>query len=341
MKPIKLLLAGSHAATPAYAVVQEIKRRDLPWEIHFIGKKWAMEGKNLETLEYEELPKLGVKFHSFESGKIQTKFTKHTIPAFFKIPFGFFQSFVLLLKIKPDMTLSFGGASGASTSFWSFVLGIPVIIHEQTASAGRANIFSARFAKKVLISRESSMEFFPIEKTVLTSNPLNPSLRFLTHSSSLIPHRLLITGGSRGSTRINDAIEKILPILKKKFEIIHLTGKNRLSISEMAETLSRADIVVGRAGANTVSEIIALKKPSILIPIPWSYKDEQTKNAEVAVEFGIARILPQAELTPEKLETEIENLVRDYSNILKKVKNKVSPDLDASKKVVKILEKYI
>ena len=340
MKLKKLLLAGSHAATPAYAVAQEIKKRKLSWKIHFIGKKWGMEGENLETLEYEELPKLGVKFHPLESGKIQTKFTRYTIPALFKIPFGFIKSLVYLLKIKPDLTLSFGGASGALTSFWSFVLSIPVIIHEQTASAGRANIFSARFARKIMISRESSKQFFPASKIVLTGNPLNPELSLvLPHTSYVIPHTILVTGGSRGSTRINAALEKILPSLKKKYEVIHLNGKNRLSFSEMAETLLRTDIVVGRAGANTVSEIIALKKPSILTPIPWSYKDEQTKNAEFARNFGIARILLQAELTPERLEREIENLVKDYPNILKRVKNKVSPDLDASKKVVDILEK--
>ena len=341
MKPKKLLLAGSHAATPAYAVTQEIKKRKLPWEIHFIGKRWSTEDKKSETLEYLELPKLGVKFHSIDPGKVQTKFTRYTLSAFFKIPFGFIQSLVQVAKVRPDATLSFGGAGGAEVTFWSWIMGIPVIVHEQTSVAGRANIFSARFAKQIMISRDASRKFFPPSKTILAGNPLSPQLG--QPSVRPFPHTLLVTGGSRGSVRINEAIEKIMPRLKSKFEVIHLTGtgKGRLSISQMADALKKADIVVARAGANTTAEIIALKKPSVLVPIPWTYMNEQTRNAEFAKEFGIARILPQDELTPERLEDEIQKLAADYPNIVEKVKGKVSPDVNATKKVVDILEKYI
>lgn len=343
MKPKRLLLAGSHAATPAYAITQEIKRRKLPWEIYFVGRRWAFEGKKIETLEYLELPKLGVKFYPLESGKAQTKFTRYTIPALLKIPIGLIQSLILTLKIKPDLTLSFGGASGAWVSFWSWVLGIPILVHEQTAAAGRANIFSSRFAKKVMLSRQSSKQFFANKKVVLTGNPLTfEAVRAAKEKSRREVKTILVTGGSRGSTRINEAVSKILPRLERRYKVIHLTGegKGRLSIKEMTEAFRKADVVVGRAGANTVAEIIALKKPAILIPIPWSYKDEQTKNAEFGARFGLIRILPQKFLSGKRLEIEIENLKFNLAGQPLRV-DMVSPDLDASKKVVKILEEYI
>lgn len=344
MKPKRLLLAGSHAATPAYAVTQEIKRRKLPWEIYFVGRRWAFEGKRMETLEFRELPKLGVKFYPLESGKVQTKFTRYTIPALLKTPFGLIQSLVLILKIKPDLTLTFGGASGALTSFWSWVLGIPVLVHEQTAAAGRANIFSARFARKVMLSRRGSKQFFANKSAVVTGNPLTFEIaRASKEKPREVIKTILVTGGSRGSTRINDAVSKILPRLEKQFEIIHLTGKveGRLGISQMAKALKRADMVIARAGANTVAEIIALKKPAIFVPIPWSYKDEQTKNAEFAARFGLIRILPQKFLSGKRLEMEIEKLKSDLAGRPRGLESGISPDLDASKKVVKILEKYI
>lgn len=344
METKRLLLAGSHAATPAYAVVQEIKQQKLPWEVHFLGRRWAFEGKKLETLEYLELPKLGVKFHSLQAGKFETRFTRYTIPALLKIPFGLIQSLVLIRQIKPHLTLTFGGASGAYAAIWSWVLGIPVLVHEQTAVAGRANLFAARFAQKIMIARESSRRFFPAKKTILTGNPLTLEIiRAAGKRPTRKVRTILITGGSRGSKRINEAVKAILPALTRRFKVIHLTGEGpagRLSIREMARAFQQADIVVGRAGANTVSEIIALKKPAVLIPLPWSYLDEQAKNAEVAAKFGLVRILPQKFLTSRRLALEIEKLESDLEGRPRGL-DYVSPDLDAAKKVVEILEKYL
>lgn len=346
METKRLLLAGSHAATPAYAVVQEIKLRKLPWEIHFLGGRWAFEGKKIETLEYQELPKLGVKFHSLQAGKLETKFTRYTIPALLKTPFGFIQSLILIRKIKPHLTLSFGGASGAYAAFWSWVFGIPVLVHEQTAAVGRANLFAAKFAQKILLARESSRQFFLGKKVVLTGNPLTQEIIQAVESKPKKAIKtILVTGGSRGSKRINEVIKAILPTLTRKFKVIHLTGegsRGRLSIKKMAEAFKRADLVIGRAGANTVAEIMALKKPAILIPLPWAYLDEQTKNAEFAAKLGLVQVLPQKFLTPRRLESEIAKLTAKITKVsLKSNPQWSNPDLYAAKKIVKILDKYI
>ncbi|MFZ3301280.1 MAG: UDP-N-acetylglucosamine--N-acetylmuramyl-(pentapeptide) pyrophosphoryl-undecaprenol N-acetylglucosamine transferase [Microgenomates group bacterium] len=351
----KLLLAGSHAGSTAIAVIEEIKKRNLNYEIHWIGKRFAEEGKTTETLEYKNLSKYGVIFHNLESGKIQTKFTRYTIPALFKIPVGLIKGYKLVKEIKPDLTFSFGSAAGAVSAFWSSYLGIPVVIHEQTATAGRANIISSYFAKKILVARESSLKFFSKKKTEVVGNPLNSEyIKYIGMKPNVRVKSILITGGSRGSTWLNDAIAPILPRLLEKYYILHQTGEANLSKFEyikdekylsfgqttpknMAEIIAKADIVISRSGANTVSELIALKKPSILIPIPWTYNDEATENAKYMETLGLARILLQKELTAQKLLSEIEKLIHDYSKIIKVTEDIESEDLQAAEKIVDIL----
>ncbi|AKM83639.1 hypothetical protein A2422_02075 [Candidatus Woesebacteria bacterium RIFOXYC1_FULL_31_51] len=359
MKLKKLLLAGSHGATTGLSIVEEIKTRNLDWDIYWVGRKHAGERNKLESLEYKVLPKLGVKFYNLISGKIENRFTRYTILALLKIPFGFVQSLFLIIKIKPDLTLSLGGSSGSLVSFWSWVLKIPVIVHEQTSSAGRANIFSSKFAKKVAISRKTSEEYFPKEKLILTGNPINKNiLEISKKTNSLEVKTILITGGSRGSSWLNNAVKPILESLLNKYFVIHQTGNEdfnkfkeivnekylhigQAEPSEWFSILEKSDIVISRAGANTVSELIALKRPSILVPIPWSYHNEQTENAKYMESLGLARILQQDKLTPEKLEEEISKLISDYPEIIKNTINLVSPDVFASKNLVDLIEDYI
>lgn len=365
MEQKKLLLTGSHAGSTAIAVIEEIKKRNLNYEIHWIGKKYAEEGKDTKTLEYNNLTKYGVIFHDLETGKIQTKFTKHTIPALLRIPLGFIKGFKLVKQINPDLTFSFGSSAGAISAFWSSFLGIPVIIHEQTATAGRSNIISSFFAKKILLSRESSLNFFNKLKSEVVGNPINKNIRsYVGQTRNTRVKSILITGGSRGSTWLNDAIFPILPQLLDKYYVIHQVGEGNLETIEskiklndkqkerylyfgqvdpknMAEVFSKADIVIGRSGANTTSEILALKKPSILVPIPWTYNDEQQKNAEYLVEKGLAVILPQRDLTPQKMLSTINKLVEDYPAILKRTENIQSPDLNAVEKIVDVLEEFL
>lgn len=343
----KLLLAGSHAGSTAIAVIEAIKKRNLDWELHWIG------------MEYKALRESGVIFHSLKSGKIENKFTKNTIPSLLKVPISFIKGRQLIKEIKPDLTLSFGSSAGAISAFWSGFFSIPVIIHEQTATAGRANIISSYFAKKILIARVSSMKFFNKQKTEIVGNPLNPEIiKYIDRIRSTRAKSILVTGGSRGSTWINDAIRPILPKLLEKYYVIHQTGigKNEdfkeikndkyfvfetTDYKNMAEIMAKSDIVISRSGANTSWELLALRKPSILIPIPWTYNDEATENAKYLENLGLSKILPQKELTPQRLFAEIEILIDEYPKILKKTESIVSEDLEASDKIVDILEKFI
>jgi len=350
---MRIIIVGGHLS-PALSVLDLLPK---DWEILFVGKKYVFEGEKSLSLEYKTISDLKIPFEEILTGRLQRKFTKNTIPSLLKIPFGIYKSRKLVKEINPDLVLSFGSAAGALVSFWANMLKIPVIVHEQTATAGRANIFSSYFAKLVLISRESSSTFFNKHKTKLVGNPINNNI-IMSIKNEARPKvkTILITGGSRGSTWINDALIPILPQLLQKYYVVHQTGSGKLSDKiknnkyfafeqtnpkNMAEILTKSDIVIARAGANTVSELIALKKPSILIPIPWTYNNEQAENAKYMESLGLARILAQKELTAQKLLSEINNLVDNYSTIVKNSVDVVSPDLLASEKIVDILEDEI
>lgn len=362
----KIVLTGGHAAATAYAVIEKIKLIKPDWIIYWIGTKWAIEGKLDKTLEYKTFPGMGINFIDIKAGRIQRKFTKYTIPSLLKIPVGFIQSFYHLARLKPNVVLSFGGFAGFPVVVASWILRIPVVVHEQTAVAGRANRLSSFFANKIALSRASSLKYFDKNKSTITGNPLSsefdkpPSIKNL-HEPSV----LLISGGSRGSELINDAFMDSLSTLLKNYLVIHQTGEGEynkfLKVRETLtkdlkpnyrifpfiekakwyKVLSNADLVVGRAGANFVSEIIALKKPSILIPLAISYLDEQTENAKIAERIGLATIVNQNELNGEILTKYVNRLRRNYSKIIKEAKVGTIDDLSASSKLVEILEKYV
>ncbi len=355
----RILLTGGHAATAAYAVIEALKKRDYFKEIFWIGVKGAIEGKNVETLESQILPPLGVTTHWIPGGRVQRKFTVWTIPSLLKIPMSFIASFFLIYKIKPKVILSFGGGVSFPVVFAGWMLGVPIVIHDQTATAGRANEVSSFFAKKVVLSRPSSLKYFPENKSVVLGNPVRSEIVQIKPKAPASYKTILITGGSRGSTTLNELVKPILSKLLTKYKIVHQTGaleyedfakfkselkenKNyqvfpSLELSSMAKFYEESDLIVSRAGANTVSEILAIKRPAVLIPIPWSYKDEQNENAKYIEQYGFAKIVSQDE-KPEVLLSAIEDQISSINEIRSKFNNFTSPDLEASSKIATFLE---
>lgn len=358
-----IVLTGGHAATTALSVLEEIRAQNLPWKVHFIGTRRAVEGKKVLTLESQILTRENVSFHPIIAGRIQRRFTIWTIPSLIKIPLSFFHALYLLLKIRPKVILSFGGFAGFPVVVAGKILGIPSVLHEQTAAAGRANIASALFAKTVALARESSAKHFSKKKIVVIGNPILSGFTKVRPKNKLgEPLTLYITAGSRGSVTINTLVERILRKLLSEAKVIHQTGAmdeakfkkikdnlpaalsanytvfGQINPRELQKIYSETDIVVSRAGANTVSEIIAAKRPALLIPIPWSYQNEQNKNALFARNFGIARVLNQETLTSKALLKEINLLEKDWGRIVSQIKGKESPDLKAAYSLVEILK---
>ncbi len=368
-KQKKILLTGGHAATTSLAVVEELKRRKNAsenWEIHWIGPKSAMEGKNVPTLALSTLPKKGVKCHTIIAGRIQRKLTKWSIISLFKFPLGFLHALILLLQIKPNIILSFGGYAGFPVVVVGWLFRVPVLLHDQTYSFNRANKLSKSFATKIAISRDKSRKYYPSNKTVLTGNPIMSQITKIPFKTTISKTpTVYVTGGSSGALAINSFIEEILEKLLSSYFVVHQTGyldydnfialrgdlpqrlSSKYKIYKSIEPMTvgkiykNADIIVSRAGANTVSEIIALKRPAILIPLEIGRWDEQVKNAIYAKKVGIAKLLRQSDTTGESLFKEIKDTVRNWHQIVEKVRHKKSPDLDASKKLVDLIEKLL
>lgn len=355
----RIVLTGGHAATTAMATVEELIRRDKDksLEIYWIGVEKAVEGSSVKTMEAELMPKMGVYFKPINTGRIQRRFTLWTIPSLLKIPFGFISALFLLLKIKPKVILSFGGFASFPVVVCGWFLGIPIVIHEQTACIGRANKYSLFFADKVALSRESSIKYINKKNYVVTGNPVMTQITEVKPKNEISTGKptLFIMGGSRGSQRINENIKPIIDDLITEFNVIHQVGPmdheeyktleksgyqvfDRIDPMKIDNVYREADIVVARAGANTVSEILVTGRPAILIPIPWSYMNEQYENAKYVEEIGLGEIIPQEKLSPKLL---YENIVKIKTNWKIINKNVVSPDIEASKKLVDLLEEYI
>ena len=325
-----ILLTGGHAATTAISVVEELIRKygkegiDISW----IGTRLPIEGKEIGGLKLKIFSEIKVKSY------------------FFKLPISFIRAVYFILKVKPGVTLSFGGFAAFPVVLASWLLRIPIIIHEQTIALGLANKLSSIFAKEILLAK-------------VVGNPVMTQICEVKAKQKISnPPVIFIMGGSRGSEKINDAVFSILPKLLEKYKIIHITGEAHfnkfagikdgnyqcfsfVSPLEIDNLYREADIVVSRSGANTVAELMIVKRPAILIPIPWSHQNEQAENAKIACNFGVARILPQENLSGRRLQIEIEKIIQDWDEITSKIKSKYSNDFSASSKVVDILEKYL
>jgi UDP-N-acetylglucosamine--N-acetylmuramyl-(pentapeptide) pyrophosphoryl-undecaprenol N-acetylglucosamine transferase len=366
---MKLAIVGGHLS-PALAVIDALPRDA---QVLFIGRKYTFEGDRATSLEYNTIRSLKIPFASISTGRWQRKFTRFTIPSLFKFPYGVVQSFLILRNFKPEVVLSFGGYLSLPVGLSAFFLRIPIVIHEQTLAAGLANRILSFFAKKICISWDSSVKFFLLEKTVLTGNPVRKfkvhpdsvGTKFKVNNENKTLPIIYITGGSSGSHFINTLVEGCIEELLKKFIIIHQTGdaqkyldfdrlynlrntlppklQSRYFLTKFVEpenigsVIKAADLVVSRAGINTVTELIFFKKPSFLIPIPFSQNNEQKKNALFLKDLGLGEVFYQDLLDSKKF---FGVLIGMFDNIDKyKAKSNLDTSINknAAQKIIEVL----
>ncbi|MDC0449125.1 glycosyltransferase [bacterium] len=356
---MKLVITGGHHSS-AIPVIKNIQKNYPEVELFWIGHRYSQKGNKADTLEYIEITKLGLSFYDLKAGKFYKTFDPIRLA---KIPFGFFQAFLYLLKTKPDKILSFGGYLAVPVVLAGWVLKIPSVTHEQTAVAGYANKLISKFAKKILISWDQSRQYFPKEKVIYTGLPLRETI-FEQRTDNFEINKDLptvyITAGKTGSHIINttvlESLEDLLNIcnvihqcgehselkdfekLDGKYKSLDVAGKYHLKKyvleDEIGEAFGKATLVVSRAGAHIINELIALEKPCVLIPIPWVSHNEQHKNAEVLVNTGLGRILEEKSLTSEKFINFIKNTLNDLDSL--KIKDgQIKIEKNAAKKIVK------
>lgn len=354
----KILVTGGHL-TPAVAVVESLKSKGYS-NLIWVGHKYNQAGSKTPTAEFNIVTQqLNIPFYELKTGKLIRDWSISTfiygIKNLFLILLGFLGAFKILIKEKPSLILSFGGYLALPVVIVSKLLGAKVITHEQTIVVGLANKIISRFADKILVSWENSMQYFSDKKNLIfTGNPIRPSV-FRDEDTSLVSAldsslpTLLIYGGNQGAHEINIRVFDIIEDLVKDFNVIHQTGnsnvtkdkerakhlksslkepfKNRyvpveyIDSAHVGAVLKRTDIIIGRSGANSISEILALGKLCILIPIPQTSHDEQVNNAKFVEEIGLGIYLSQNNLPSQKLYQTI-LLLRNQLNVNKSANNK-------------------
>ncbi len=331
---MKILVTGAHF-TPAVATMEELEKYP-GVKVVYAGRKTTQEGDSTPSVESQILPQKGIKFIPLITGRLQRTFSIYTITSLLKIPIGFIQSVFIILSEKPDVILSFGGYVAVPLVVMGWLFSVPIIIHEQTLVCGLANKISAWFADKIAISFPDTLKG---EKVILTGSPIREEvLKTKLKKESEFP-TILITGGNQGSHLINLTVEECLDKLTKVASIIHVTGDNKFRDYERlkniennnycvkkwiddgwGDVLSLADLVVSRAGINTLSELAFLGKPALVIPIPYLYRSEQNKNAKYFEGLGLVKILPQLYLSADALLKNITGMLENLPALKEKAK---------------------
>lgn len=337
---MKILVTGAHF-TPAVATLEKLKKYP-DTQIVYAGRKTTQEGDSAPSVESLILPSLGVKFIPVIAGRLQRSFTVYTIPSLLKIPIAFIQSLYIILSEKPDVILSFGGYVAVPLVITGWLFSVPIIIHEQTLVSGLANKISAWFADRIAVSFPNTAKG---GKVVLTGNPVRQIIAPTKAKQDTKLPTILITGGNQGSHVINLAVEDCIERLIKIANIIHVTGDSKFKDCERlkakegtnykvqkwidkgwGDVLSKSELVISRAGINTLTEVAILGKPTLVIPIK---SKEQNKNAEYFEKLGLTKVLPQSKLSGKTLFENIKFMLNNLKSLQEKagkVKKNIVPD---------------
>lgn len=336
MNPNIVFTGGGTAGhvTPNLALIDELKHQG--WDIEYLGSEAGIEKEMIHAI--------GIPFHAVSSGKLRRYFSFKNFLDPFKIILGIIQSFGLLHKLKPDVVFSKGGFVAFPVVVAAWLHRIPVVAHESDLSPGLANRLSFPFINKICLTFPTAKKHFKnTDKTEVTGTPIRQELFVGNKSKGLElcgfkedKPCLLAIGGSLGAGSINQSLRQALPQLTQKFQVIHLCGKGKLEPSlegragyrqfeyindELAHLFAAAEVVVSRAGANTLYELLALGKAHILVPISSEVsRGDQIQNARYFEELGISIVLQDKTLNAATLLQAVETLMSNKADIHHKIK---------------------
>ena len=338
----RIILTGGGTAghvTPNIALLPGLK--ELGYDIHYIGSYNGIEKSLIEQF--------GIPYHGIASGKLRRYFSLQNFTDPFRVLKGFGEAKKLIKTLKPDVIFSKGGFVSVPVVVAGKQCQVPTIIHESDMTPGLANKLAIPSATKVCCNFPETLLHLPKEKAVLTGSPIRQEL--LTGSreaalqfSGLKNHKpvILIIGGSLGSVIVNNAVRAILPELLKSFQIIHLCGKGKVDESlshldgyvqfeyiqdELKDLFSLADIVISRAGANAICELLALHKPNLLIPLSANAsRGDQILNARSFERQGYSIVLEEEELSDSVLRDAIQKLYNDKDAYIARMKESKQGD---------------
>ncbi len=313
----RIVLTGGGTAghvTPHMSLIPRLHAAG--YEIHYIGTQNGIEHELISRIP-------NITYHVVKSGKLRRYFSLQNFTDPFRVLHGAFTSVRLMQKLKPDVCFSKGGFVSVPVVVGAWLARVPTVCHESDITPGLANRISAVFVDQVATTFQECADVLG-KKAVMTGTPLRPQLFEGNRAKGLAMAGfagdkpvLLMTGGSLGAQRVNACLRACLPALLPRMDVLHLCGKGNLAPEldtlagyrqveflgdEMADALAAADFVLSRAGSNTLSELLALAKPMLLVPYPMgASRGDQIRNAESYARQGLAHVLPQEQMTPETL----------------------------------------
>lgn len=349
----RIVLTGGGTAghvTPNIALLPELKAQG--YEVHYIGSK--------EGIEKDLIKEFDIPYYGISSGKLRRYFDVKNFTDPFRVLKGWQEASAIIKKIKPDVVFSKGGFVSVPVVWAAKKHHVPIVIHESDMTPGLANKLSLRYAQKVCTNFPETVKMFPEGKAILTGSPIRKELfsgnrieGLKLCNFSIAKPVILVIGGSLGSVVVNEAVRKILPDLLENFQVIHLCGKGKTDESlngtkgyvqfeyvkkELSDLLDAADLVISRAGANAICELLALKKPNILIPLSAAAsRGDQILNAESFEKQGYSYVIQEEDLQPERLKEAIEKVYAQKSTYIATMEN--SPLSNPIEKIVDILNR--
>ena len=342
----RIVLTGGGTAghvTPNIALIPTLQKEG--YEIHYIGSYDGIEKKLIEEI--------GIPYYGISSGKLRRYFDLKNFSDPFKVLKGYGEAKKILKRLKPDIIFSKGGFVSVPVVIAAKHLKIPAIIHESDMTPGLANKLAIPSATKVCCNFPETMKYLPKGKSVLTGSPIRQELMsgsrkraldFLGFNNS--KPVIMIIGGSLGSVAINTAIRSNLDTLLKDFQIVHLCGQGKLDTSlenkngyrqfeyikkELADIFALCDIVISRAGANAICELLALRKPNILIPLSAAAsRGDQILNARSFEKQGFSMVIEEEALTKETLSAAIKDVYEHRESYISAMKQSSQTDAIAA-----------
>lgn len=313
----KIILTGGGTAghvTPNLALLPSLRKEE--FEIHYIGSYNGIERRLIEDA--------GIPYDGISSGKLRRYFDIKNFSDPLRVLKGYGQAKRLMKQYRPDIVFSKGGFVSVPVVLAAKHYKIPVIIHESDMTPGLANKICIPAAKKVCCNFPETLNYLPKDKAVLSGSPIREELLTGDRLSGLQYAGLsanrpviLVIGGSLGSVTVNHAVRSILPKLLSQFQVIHICGKRNLDESligtsgyvqyeyvdkPLRHLFAAADLIISRAGANSICEILALRKPNILIPLSAAAsRGDQILNANSFAKQGFSTVLEEEVLTSDTL----------------------------------------
>jgi len=334
---MRILIAGGGTGGhlyPGIALAEEVKTRHPRNEVLFVG--------SARGLEVKAVPRAGFNLELIAVGPLKRQGLIATLKGLVQLPVALFQSFSILRRFDPDVVVGVGGYASGPLVLAAWLVRIPTAIQEQNARAGFTNRVLGKIVRACFVSFEEARAQFPASKTHLIGNPIRRAFVDNYLKSRIAGPRLaiLVTGGSQGAHQLNlrviEAMELLAASLGPKLSVFHQTGtkdepeiaaryakllatglqaKAAAFIDDMAAAYEDADLMICRAGATTIAELTVCKKPSILVPFPFAADDHQTVNARSLVASGAAVLMPEKQLTGQKLADEIRALEGDRERL--------------------------